>query len=703
MHYPWFARMTSWFLLVLSMGLAALGADYKEGEEIEVFFLNEWRPAKVLDVNKQGLVQAEFQFANAVKVEVFKPEAVRAKYESGAIWRGRTWADASGSFKIKAALLAVLPDKVLLRKTDGQEIEVPIAKLSESDQKFLKKIRSEAGGGSPIALAPKIEAFDLTYNAFGEKPQGSVAIPAGKLAETSGFQLDPDPLRSSLKMQQAGVGIPQANFFDNLGSVIPLGGPDGWMLVGLEDMRGNKAEAPTRIYWASLAKSQFKSMHSFPSGLTLVDYHPGSKQLLTFTTVGEGSFQSDPLLTIWSVQPNSTEPTGVISWKARLGEGKHLGNAPPWARFVTGDLVLQRDSDHRMIGWDIKNKKIAWSTAQESFFAPEPLLSPGGTYLFLPEDKRVRILDPNQGQLLGSVELTASCSGLALHQDGRKLAILANMSLLVVDLTGKDPIREVDATTVGTPFATKIDWVDDDLLAVSTGQRDFVLFSLDKGLPAWSYSFDINVYRAESRSGRSRSLIDGHLCYAAALEGVQEGYVVGAVKIPEPAVLEAVTKIQRKDYMLAGPGTKVRVQANGDQASTVLEKLRKQVVDNQWVESNNAEFLLAGEIKTMPAQTTEYQNMMTRQVVSVTVSPIVSSMVLSRGQEVVWQSASSNGVPPIVRLEEGKSLQSEADQWQKPDVEFFSRQDVPQEVMDPKKRGGVGTSDVTLKGLVPRR
>ncbi len=200
MHYPWFARMTSWFLLVLSMGLAALGADYKEGEEIEVFFLNEWRPAKVLDVNKQGLVQAEFQFANAVKVEVFKPEAVRAKYESGAIWRGRTWADASGSFKIKAALLAVLPDKVLLRKTDGQEIEVPIAKLSESDQKFLKKIRSEAGGGSPIALAPKIEAFDLTYNAFGEKPQGSVAIPAGKLAETSGFQLDPDPLRSSLKM-----------------------------------------------------------------------------------------------------------------------------------------------------------------------------------------------------------------------------------------------------------------------------------------------------------------------------------------------------------------------------------------------------------------------------------------------------------------------------------------------------------------------
>lgn len=94
---------------------------------------------------------------------------------------------------------------------------------------------------------------------------------------------------------------------------------------------------------------------------------------------------------------------------------------------------------------------------------------------------------------------------------------------------------------------------------------------------------------------------------------------------------------------------------------------------------------------------------MTREVQTVSHSPIVSSMSLKRGSEVVWQSASSSGIPPMVMLREGQSLQSEADKWQRPDIEFFDRQDVPQEVMDPKKRGGIGASDVTLKGLVPRR
>lgn len=696
--------MATWFLLVLSMSLAALGADYKEGEEIEVFFLNEWLPAKVVEVNKQGLVQARFQFANALKVEVFKPEAVRAKYESGAIWRGRMWSDASGSFKIKAALLAVLPDRVKLRKTDGQEIEVPIAKLSEADQKFLQKLRAEAGGGSPIAIAPKIEEFDLTYNAFAEQPPPQVSIETGRKASSSGFRLDPDPLRSSMKLTQAGAGIPQANFFDNLGSVIPLGGPDGWMMVGVEDMRGKQAEAPTRIYWASLAKSQFKTMHSFPSGLTLLDYHVGSKKLLTFAVLeGKKAFEEEPLLTVWSVQPNSPEPTGVLSWKAKLGDGNLRGHASPWARFVSESLVVQRDNDHRVIAWDIQDKRIAWTSVQQSFFAPEPLMSHGGKYLFLPEDQRLRILNPTTGATLGTVETASSCSGVALHPDGRRLAILANQTLLIVDLMGELPIREIDASTVGSPFATKMEWVNDDLLALPGQGRGFVLYSIQHQLPVWTYEFDSNVYRAESRSGRARSIVDGYLCYAAALDGVQQGYVVGAVKLPEQAVLNSLTKVDRKDYMLTGEGTRVRLEAAGDQASAILKGLKKQVAENQWVESPTAEFVLQGEIKQLPAQSTEYTNTMTREVQTVSHSPIVSSMSLKRGSEVVWQSASSSGIPPMVMLREGQSLQSEADKWQRPDIEFFDRQDVPQEVMDPKKRGGIGASDVTLKGLVPRR
>ncbi len=64
----------------------------------------------------------------------------------------RTWSDTSGKFSVEAELVEVKGGKVLLKKADGSELIVPLAKLSEADRDFLK---SQTAATSVEALSPE--------------------------------------------------------------------------------------------------------------------------------------------------------------------------------------------------------------------------------------------------------------------------------------------------------------------------------------------------------------------------------------------------------------------------------------------------------------------------------------------------------------------------------------------------------------------
>lgn len=66
---------------------------------------------------------------------------------------GREWSDTTGTFKIEAELVAVRGDKVVLEKTDGKIITVPLDKLSAADRKYLDGLNKPAPAPVP-APAP---------------------------------------------------------------------------------------------------------------------------------------------------------------------------------------------------------------------------------------------------------------------------------------------------------------------------------------------------------------------------------------------------------------------------------------------------------------------------------------------------------------------------------------------------------------------
>lgn len=69
----------------------------------------------------------------------------------------RTWSDASGKFSIEAELVEVAGGQVVLRKADGAEIRLPLAKLSAADRKHLKSLdNAKPERASAVAADPEI-------------------------------------------------------------------------------------------------------------------------------------------------------------------------------------------------------------------------------------------------------------------------------------------------------------------------------------------------------------------------------------------------------------------------------------------------------------------------------------------------------------------------------------------------------------------
>ncbi len=695
-------------LFVMAVGvLAMLTVDlpaaekYEVDEQVEVYHHSSWTTATVRETNKKGEVLAEFTFAGGPMQKVFAPENVRHMYESGAIARGRFWSDTTGNFKIKAALLKISGGKVELRTDEMKEVVVSIDKLSSKDQTFIKQFQKNMGiAALPVPALPTITEFD-TQNAntkVGPKRDRD----ADKLdPATIRVSLEADPIRKGLDLTQAGCGFPSAGYSERLSSLIALGGADNWILASI----GENEKSPTRLMWVALAKSTVKKIQMLPPGENLMDYHAASRQMLTFSKRKIDTMDADqhPVLTIWQVDPSTEEPKAVLSWNARLAGERSWMHALPWVRFASANNIIQRTESHRILSWDVSSKRLAWTTPQESFFAPEPLLSAGGKYVYLPEDSGVRIMDAANGEMIGHVPMDG-CSGIAVHPNGRLIAAVNQREGLVVDITGAETTQKFSVASVSSPFRVKLDWISDKYLCFDNS--GFVLYSIEHELPVWTYTFDSNAYWAMSGGGRQRSIVDDHLVYAAtfSLSG-KTGLAVGAVELPGPKAQAAIASVKRDDFYAIRPGTSFRVSVTAlDHASEIRQALENIAIRNGWTLDENATNVIEAEYKRGETREVQYElrsiRSGDRQIQSASITPYITNVVIKYGGEPAWQMFGSSGPPPMVSLKEGESLQSEVDRWTQPNWRFFETLSIPPNIIDPKKRGGLGKTSVTNRGLL---
>ncbi len=695
------------FIISISAPLALAAEKYKVGEEVQVLFLNEWRPATIRDVDKKGSALCEFEFAAASKLQIFNPDQIRRPYEADAIARGRLWSDASGKYNVKAALLKISGGKVELRTEEMKEISIAIEKLSPKDQSFIKQFQNKAGlAAVPVPRLPEVESFN---------DSGAIAIGGGKgrrwgsredaHTEESKLNLAADPVRKGLELKQAGVGFPAVGFAEKVSSLMALGGADNWILASI----GENERQPTRLMWVSLTKQAVKRIQMLPAGEMLMDYHAASRQLLTYSKRKSTDFglTGQPVLTVWQTEPATEEPKAVVSWHATIPDDKSWHNSVPWVRFANDAIILQRTETHRILAWNIKERALAWQTTQESFFAPEPRMSAGGKYLFLPEDGGLRICDSLTGQLLGQLPMDG-CSGVSAHPAGRLIAVLNRSSIYVADITGAQATRKLEANSVGTPFTANFDWVGTDLLSFDgQGGGSIIMFSLKHQLPIWTYQFDSNAYWGQSWNGaRKRGIVDDHLVYAATFTANnRDGLAVGAVQLPSGKAAEALEMAKADDFLIIKPGAKFRVDITAlDHEREIRQAIMNEITVNGWVYDALAPNSIEAEYKRGQSREIRYELQSMRgggrEVQSANIMPFEATIKIKVKNDEVWATMSSSGPPPVVMMREGDTLQSEVDRANQPVWSFYQTLDIPAQIIDPKKRGGLGTTAVTNRGLV---
>ncbi len=127
---------------------------FKKGERVEAMDGFDWKPGTVVAVAQGGWIEVRL---DKVELPDGAPEEVRERFRSRPFppndvrrikagkssetetpYPVRKWSNKSGKFNIEARLDEKKGENVVLVKKDGKRLVVPLEKLSEADQEYVK-------------------------------------------------------------------------------------------------------------------------------------------------------------------------------------------------------------------------------------------------------------------------------------------------------------------------------------------------------------------------------------------------------------------------------------------------------------------------------------------------------------------------------------------------------------------------------------
>lgn len=87
------------------------------------------------------------------------PTPPKSEEVAAEVAKARTWSDTTGKFKIEARYINHDSTNVMLQRTDGKKVQVPLARLSAPDQAFLKNL-----DGNPFATSQQSSGSSADYS-----------------------------------------------------------------------------------------------------------------------------------------------------------------------------------------------------------------------------------------------------------------------------------------------------------------------------------------------------------------------------------------------------------------------------------------------------------------------------------------------------------------------------------------------------------
>ena len=143
---------------------------------------------------------------------------------------------------------------------------------------------------------------------------------------------------------------------------------------------------------------------------------------------------------------------------------------------------------------------------------------------------------------------------------------------------------------------------------------------------------------------------------------------------PVQEVDEVIAEVDRDSLMLLKPGVHVGLDVESvSDPSAVEEWLLEKVEGNGWVYDPDSKFVLVASMGIGESQRVDYQAELTGDITTVNFKPHFAKLKIMQNDLIVWQSGTSTGPPPFVRLKKGRTVQSEVNRYSKPQLNFFKK------------------------------
>lgn len=615
----------------------------------------------------------------------------------------RVWSDATGKFKVTGRLESADRDSVQLRKADGLAVKIPVSKLGEDDQKYVKaflEAERALGGTSPPDSA----------NPFA----GGVKDTSVMSAEQAALPQDADlPLRpagfSRMKPMQAkpteafwsaqpprpfpAVQFPEAVVATSLpkpffaGMRMRVAGASGTVVLNSYRQERKPENQYGNFVVIDSSSGQASPLVSKSLPWKLMAISPDGKRVAAVRVVG---FDKGNDVAIFSIK--SGQLIGEFQFTAGGGSWDELH----WIGFLPGNRLATISQKHHLTFWDLSDP--AGPQAVNRGMTGGALtaeMSLAGELIAMPVGSAIGVVDTRKNDLVGYIVRNEKANKLAFSPDGKYLAAYHPFNLTLYSTADGSEVKTI-AVSESKPNPV-IRWVGKHMLVGK------VLYDVEKSVPMWTY---------ETRANSQTSLSD----YVFSAFGGDKESTVVISRLPHAQAVQAIAGVDPSAIYAVRPGDPVKVSYDFGAAPPAVQQeiesvIEKKLSDIGWTKSDSGPIELIVSMELGDQETIEYfetngigfmpisMRRPTGPSTKVTVRPWTQKLQIKGNGDQLFLNTVVRKAPQSLSREKNESVQAAASRHCTPSPASFARIPIPPYLLKSQYQGGVGKSTISAKGL----
>ncbi len=586
----------------------------------------------------------------------------------------RAWSDADGKFTVRASLVRIEGDRVVLVREDNKEIKVTLKVLSPADLQYVEKMKAAKSQPVPPVPQPEVPTSTLT-DKLDEPPktldmlraESRVEIDAGlaipiDLTGDGTWKYTPDAVQGAAAVtpMQVPLSIAAADHQEAARTLfLPR---EKKAIVVYQPSNSSKDTQSHRSYICDFDRGRVESRIDTAADAPVAISPDSSKLLLSHR---EPDARNNTVLTVCSRSDANFQR--LVTWKPY---GSQQSGDVVWADFVDAQQLVTLNIAGDVVVWNIPDLWPKWTGKLDRGAAIA--LSPGRKFLAAAQGDGVKLLSVADGKVAGVIpaEIDAA-DAVAFHDDGKRLAVWSADRIRVWDL--ETASLEQDFGLQRSFFGSvrgdrKLDWVDDNHLLLD-GR---LLVDLNHRVACWEFT---NV-------GRAAAVFAGRLWF---VDEKATAPKLCSLALPNRDGLEAVAKFTPEQMLVLQPGMKVAVEItnNGSSGDTnaAREALVKKLTDNGISVVPESSVRLVGEIvagQTQKIQVRVWSAMgpsFDGQEHQFT--PRTMVLRLFTGGEEVWKRGFTKKPSSFIQLEENETVDQALARLTEASVELLGKYRLP--------------------------